>query len=164
MVILTKIRSIELSYGINDVIIQPRFFKVQSYTSFTCEKKKPTEGDISINIRFLLRNNSYDHKKCSTQLLNLVTCYHFFYLGFKIYTCYQCNMSTSALNSPSCVYTKDCGYDWIAVVYIDPSHLLLFSSFVNNIDYTWRFHHCFTLVEYISHVLVHVELRLTYGI
>ena len=57
VVILTKIRSIELSYGINDVIIRPRFFKVQFYTSFTCEKN-PTEGDISINIRFLLRNNT----------------------------------------------------------------------------------------------------------
>ena len=45
VVILTKIRSIELSYGINDVIIQLRFNKVQSYTSFTCEKKT-TEGDI----------------------------------------------------------------------------------------------------------------------
>ena len=45
VVILTKIRSIELSYGINDVIIQLRFYEVQSYTSFTCEKKN-TEGDI----------------------------------------------------------------------------------------------------------------------
>ena len=67
-------------------------------------------------------------------------------------------------SSPSCVYTEDSGYGGVAVVYIDPSHLLLFSSFVNNIDYTRRFHHCFTLVEYISHVLVHVPLRLTYGI
>ena len=45
---LTKIRSIELSYGINDVIIQPQFFKVQSYTSFTCEKNPLKETFQSI--------------------------------------------------------------------------------------------------------------------
>ena len=31
--------------SIHDVIIQLRFYEVQSYTSFTCEKKN-TEGDI----------------------------------------------------------------------------------------------------------------------
>ena len=44
VVILTKIRSIELSYGIDVVIIQLRSYKVQSYTSLKCEKN--TEGDI----------------------------------------------------------------------------------------------------------------------
>ena len=43
VVILTKIRSIELSYGINDVIIQLRFYEVQSYNLHV---KKNTEGDI----------------------------------------------------------------------------------------------------------------------
>ena len=94
VVILTKIHSIELSYGINIVIIQLRFQKVQSYTSLKCEKKT-LKDTISIYKRFLLRNNTIKRiptiiKKCSTQLLNLVTCYHFFYLGFKNKH-YQCS-------------------------------------------------------------------------
>ena len=46
VVILPKIRSIELSYGINDVTLYntARFFKVQTYTSLKCEKN--TEEDI----------------------------------------------------------------------------------------------------------------------
>ena len=59
VVILTKIRSIELSYGINVVIIQLRCYKVQSYTSLKCEKKN-TEGDI-LTFRFQSINDfSYE--------------------------------------------------------------------------------------------------------
>ena len=84
--------------SIHDVVIQLRFYEVQSYTSFTCEKKTLKETFLRLNFNqytFSLtkqyhKNNSYDHKKCSTQLLNLVTRYHFFYVGFKS-TCYQCS-------------------------------------------------------------------------